>query len=134
IPIREALRILEASGWVNIRPRYGVYVKTRDKKELASLFEMREILEPAITRLAAQRRSARDLEGLMRLVEEGDEASKKGNPSEFASINSQFHHAIVVASKNLPLIKLYDDLQKQVRFYLTGIPVDRLERSAEEHR
>ena len=61
IPVREALRTLEAGGWVEIRPRYGAYVRSHSAVELAELFEVRAMGKAYAARCAATRRTADEL-------------------------------------------------------------------------
>ena len=69
IPVREALRSLEAAGWVKIKPRYGVYVAERSEEELSALFDVRAVLEAHVARRAAERRTPEDLVALRHAVE-----------------------------------------------------------------
>src|ERR1700677_2823479 len=45
VPVREALKILEAEGQVVYRPRRGYFVTRLDLKELAEAYRIRELLE-----------------------------------------------------------------------------------------
>jgi DNA-binding GntR family transcriptional regulator len=52
MPIREAIRQLDAEGYVTIRPNRGAVVTSRTPKEILELFEMRAVLEGLAVRLA----------------------------------------------------------------------------------
>ena len=55
IPVREALRSLAAEGLVELRPHRAPRVKLHSPEEIAELWWIRQILEPAAARLAAAR-------------------------------------------------------------------------------
>lgn len=113
--VREALRILDIEGLITTRlgrnggsavrrPTHDVVVRSvnlfiRGQKTLfRSLLETREALEPACARLAAARRTARDLAALdalqLRL-----EASYADIPA-FLDVNLEWHLAVARAGHN----------------------------------
>lgn len=55
MPVREALRRLEASGLVETAPRRGAWVARLDAREIEELYDLRIILEPEAARRAAER-------------------------------------------------------------------------------
>src|SRR5215469_10914589 len=52
IPVREALRQLEAEGLVTIVPHHGAVVSALSPEEIRQLFELRSVLEVAMLRWA----------------------------------------------------------------------------------
>lgn len=131
IPIREALRALDATGWVEIRARHGVYVRQRDERELEELFEVRAPLEAQACRLAARRRTDTDLDGLDALAQEAIAAAD--DPQRFATLNSRFHAAITTAAANQVLATTLDGLRLRVQWYFAAAPPQRPQASAQEH-
>lgn len=53
-PIREALRVLEAEGFLDVSARRGCFVATLSASQAADLFEVRLAVEPLGARLAAR--------------------------------------------------------------------------------
>jgi len=53
-PIREALRVLEAEGFLHVSARRGCFVATLSANQAADLFEVRLAVEPLGARLAAR--------------------------------------------------------------------------------
>lgn len=51
MPVREAIRQLDAEGYVTIRPNRGAVVTSRTAREVTELFEIRAALEGAALRL-----------------------------------------------------------------------------------
>lgn len=131
IPVREALRALDASGWVEIRPRHGVYVRQRHAEELEQLFEVRAPLEAQACRLAARRRSHDEVIELDRLARSAKEAADE--PARFATLNSRFHDAVVAAAHNDVLAATLTGLRLRVQWYFAEAPPRRTQHSVEEH-
>jgi DNA-binding GntR family transcriptional regulator len=55
MPVREAIRQLDAEGYVTIRPNRGAVVTAREREQVVELFEIRGALEGLALRLAAAR-------------------------------------------------------------------------------
>jgi DNA-binding GntR family transcriptional regulator len=64
MPVREAIRQLDAEGYVTIRPNRGAVVTSRTRREVIELFEIRAALEGTALRLGAQEAGADALEDL----------------------------------------------------------------------
>jgi DNA-binding GntR family transcriptional regulator len=62
IPVREALRALEAEGLVVMPPRRSPRVATMSMDELCEVYRLRRLIEPDIAARAAGARKARDIE------------------------------------------------------------------------
>jgi GntR family galactonate operon transcriptional repressor len=114
--VREALKVLGAKGLVDARQKRGTFVQPRsnwhlldadvirwrfadgvDHRFLAQLDEVREIIEPAAARLAAERRTDVDLERLERALS----AMTAADNAELAVVaDLAFHRALLVAAHN----------------------------------
>lgn len=64
MPVREALRQLDAEGLVTIRPNRGAVVTSLSPEALAEVLEMRGVLEGLAARHAARRATPADIEDL----------------------------------------------------------------------
>ena len=131
IPVREALHALDASGWVEIRPRHGVYVRQRQRRELEQLFEVRAPLEAQACRLAAARADRDQVEQLGELARAASEAT--GSPQQFATANTRFHNAVVAAADNEVLATTLQGLRLRVQWYYAAAPPKQTRHSIEEH-
>ena len=78
VPVREALRTLEAEGFVVTRRHAGACVAEPTEQEAADLLEMRMLLEPLGAARAAQRRTEAHLKVLRGLVRLGQERARQG--------------------------------------------------------
>jgi DNA-binding FadR family transcriptional regulator len=120
---REAIRILAAKGLVNSRPKIGTQVSPRrewhlldpdvlswifvgepDKGLIASLFELRRIVEPDAARLAATRRTP---EQLARMKAGLDGVAQHGFATETGRrCDEAFHSTLLEASANDFIVSL----------------------------
>ena len=124
IPVREALRSLHEAGWVDIRPRYGAYVRERSETELNELFQARGVIESAIAQWAAERRSPADIEALHEVVDRSKRALERGDDAALDRSSADFYAAMREAAGNHVLGTLAADLQKRARFYFHMVAHD----------
>src|SRR5215468_652130 len=68
-PIREAMTLLEQEGFVRTRPRRGIFVVRKTKREMVDIITVVAALESMAARLAASRASAEDIAELHRLMD-----------------------------------------------------------------
>lgn len=133
-PVREALSRLTAKGFVEPASGRGLIVRSLDMTEVLELYAMREILEGAAARLAAQHASRPEIDSLIDL-EEAFEA-EADNPAEMARLNRAFHETIFRAARNRYLDSALQKLQDGI--ILLGVTTfsvqDRPSTAAEEHR
>ncbi|GAA1482093.1 GntR family transcriptional regulator [Gordonia sinesedis] len=131
IPVREALRTLEADGWVTRRHNRGTYVRERDPGELADLFEARLVVESQAVRFAAQRRTAEQIDALDALI---GRQEVETDPARLAALNCEFHVGLADCAHNAILTSVVADLGKRVRFYYLPAAAARHDDSVTEHR
>jgi DNA-binding GntR family transcriptional regulator len=99
-PVREALRVVEAEGFVRILPRRGAVVATLDETAVRDLFAVREQLETLAAGLAAERATEEDVAWLRRLLDEASEATEAADFDRVAELNSALHLAVIEISGN----------------------------------
>jgi len=133
-PVREALGRLMAKGFVEPAGGRGLIVRSLDAAEVLELYAMREILEGAAARLAAQHASPPEIDALIDL-EEAFEAQVH-DPAELARLNRAFHETIFRAARNRYLDSALQELQDGIA--LLGVTTfsapGRPSTAAEEHR
>jgi GntR family transcriptional regulator, transcriptional repressor for pyruvate dehydrogenase complex len=117
--VREAFRVLQAMGLVELRPGKGAFVrhKTMDgqetirqwfsdnKTKVDELMELRMGIEPLAVKLAIARGSAKQLDQIKRIHQEFCKAVEENDVVKMATIDESFHDAIMEASNNLLLKK-----------------------------
>jgi DNA-binding GntR family transcriptional regulator len=134
IPVREALKALEASGWVEIRPRRGTFVRTLSADELRQIFEMRRVLEPYSARLAASRRTETQLAELGRLVSEGSAAIQQGDVARTTAVNERFHSVLAETVGNKLLGDTVKALEARMRRYFMAVEWRQRSESMAQHQ
>jgi DNA-binding FadR family transcriptional regulator len=118
ISIREALKSLEVSGLLTIKPGSGVFVAEANSRPMSEslssllrirktsineLTEARIFFEPSIARLAAERMTPQDLLKLEQNIQETMAVVKSNSPAPEKNI--EFHSLIAEATHN-PVISL----------------------------
>src|SRR5574340_429736 len=92
MPVREALRQLEAEGLVLMRPNRAALVRRLTAAEVEDLFEIRTALEVLAVRPAALGLNEESLAELIAKMERMDRA--RSNPVEWLRRHDDFHDAI----------------------------------------
>lgn len=121
IPVREAMRTLEAGGWIEIRPRYGAYVRSHSAVELTELFEVRAVAEAYAARCAATRRTDDELGQLRAVVEETQRAARHGEVAALSPLSARFFVVLHAAAHNSVLDVTLAGLAKRARFYYATV-------------
>lgn len=125
-PVREAFGRLLSKGLLQSSGGRGLVVRRLDAGEILELYAMREILEGAAARLAAQYATSPEIDALRDAQERFANASES---KEMARINRLFHGTIFRAARNRYLDNALDDLQNSIAllgpttFTVRGRPV-----------
>jgi DNA-binding GntR family transcriptional regulator len=114
-PVREAVLRLAQDRLAVEEPRRGVVVATVTAAELAKLYEVREVLEGAAARLAAERGGPELARHLDDLLAQHAKAVKTSDLAEHTELDMRFHSAIRQAADNAYLTEVLDQIQSQVR-------------------
>lgn len=131
--VREALRILQAYGLVELRPGTGAFVASptepseeavrswfiEKEPELDELMEVRMAVEPLAVKLATEKASEEEIAEILRLHDRFTSELSEADPLALAAIDEAFHTAIVRASHNGLLIKINQLLIEALREYRT---------------
>lgn len=80
--------------------------------------ELRSTLESSAARLAAERRTEKNLKQLGALLVWREEAWASGDVEAFVAADATFHMAVVAASHNDPMRAVYADLGEVLRDWL----------------
>ncbi|MFK4065357.1 GntR family transcriptional regulator [Streptomyces sp. NPDC029674] len=132
VPVREALRTLEAEGFVVTRRHAGACVAEPTEQEAADLLEVRTLLEPLAAARAAQRRTDAHLKVLRGLVRLGQERSRSGLGEDLRSLGGWFHETLAQASQSPGLSALLTQLRHKIAWmYVVESPAAPAESWAE---
>ncbi|MGX4693014.1 FadR/GntR family transcriptional regulator [Streptomyces sp. JNUCC 63] len=127
--VREAVRALAHNGLLDIRQGSGTYVVATSElagvmqrrfagADLRHIAELRSALESAGARLAAERRTEKDLKQLHAQLLRREEAWESGDKEAFVTADATFHLAVVSASHNDVMTAMYADLGEVLRDWL----------------
>lgn len=135
-PIREALRLLENEGFIDIYPRRGAVVSEITSKDVDEIFIIKTKLESLAARLAVENISEADIKKMMDINEKMMKYSESKNVVNLIKLNADFHNIFIEKCNNSRLIKFIESLNKQFKrvtaysFTETG----RIKKVLEEHK
>ena len=147
--VREALRVLESLGLIEIRAGEGTFVRgvsveslieplalvmAAQREAIGELFEARRVLEPAIAVLAAGRATPEEIHEMERILE--DQAKEIAAGKTGLAQDAAFHAAIGTAAHNRAITRIAHaimDLLTQSREESLNTP-GRPTRSHQDHR
>ncbi len=109
-PIREALKMLERDGWVEVFPKRGTFVASLEPGQVREIYQLRIIVEPVGVQLATPRLSAADIKECRHLHNQMQEALARREVEAFAVVDAQMHLYIAEKSGNSFLSKIVRDL------------------------
>lgn len=118
--IREALRVLQAMGLIEMKSGRGAFIKSvrepsatsiedwmvENEDRLADLMEVRIAVEAQAVELAIQRGTPEQLERLAEIHNAFIQACEEQNSVKLAKLDEEFHHAIFAAANNAFLSRL----------------------------
>ena len=132
-PVREAFRLLQRAGWLDLRPHAGAYVRYPTVDQVRDVFELRQTLEQRAAELAARRAKASEHRELGKLIERGRRSLARGDLKAIGTINTEFHAKIAESAHNEMLRAILSDLAKHVRWHFSAVAGIRGEASWTEH-
>lgn len=119
--LREAMKILSAMGIVEIRRGDGTYVCSQMNPSLfdhvvysmiydlgtsEELLELRQIIDEAIMRLAAEKITQQELQGLYENIQEMEQAIRDGNLEKSHELDMEFHGKMIDSCKNVFFVRI----------------------------
>ena len=138
-PVREAIRRLEAEGWVRIVPNQGAYVCEWSHHDVEEVFALRAMLEGHAAEWAARNASPAQIDELSQLSHDASAvlpAKDMDDIERIAAFNDRFHKLVLEASDQrrtasavIHLVELPISLRNFHQFTATE-----LERSISQHR
>jgi DNA-binding GntR family transcriptional regulator len=135
VPVREALRTLQAEGFVTTRRHAGACVAEPTAQEGADLLEVRTLVEPLGAARAAVRRTEAHLKVLRGLVRLGQERAGRAEGEDLSALGGWFHETLAQASASPSLITLLAQLKHKIAWmYVADRPERPVEAWAEHGR
>ncbi len=150
---REALRMLEALGWLEIRPGDGAIVRDRSRlpllggtldgsfvqnARLGEIWEARKIIEPQAASLAAERCAESTVGEVEAAIERMEALAAQERWAAAVDQNGDFHLAVARASENGVIIHIQQVLSEAVqradRSFGPATTPERVRKVIREHR
>lgn len=135
-PLREALKLLEREGLVEIRQNRGAIVVPLTHHDAMEQFEVLAELERAACEYAAKRMSKDAMRELRRLQISMEKSYQNDELNAYFKINQQIHSFIADSAKNSVLRQAHEGLLARVtrsRYFALSAPM-RWDDSVSEHR
>jgi DNA-binding GntR family transcriptional regulator len=138
-PIREAIRMLEAEGFLDVTARRGSFVATLDASQAGDLFEVRLALEPLGARLAAhQAGAAQNWEShtsrMKQILADVQTAPNNYGLDTLAEMHTELHSLIFEMTGNSYLIAMAIPMVKRGQWLLRqSAPLRQPEAWSEHH-
>jgi DNA-binding GntR family transcriptional regulator len=136
IPVREALRRLEAEGWVKFQPNVGAIVAPLDATAWEQQMVAVAILEGAATADAAPHLRPADFARIRKLAAEMEQVEAEGDMSRFSRLNRRLHAAIMSRCPNAYLLELIEQTNQRldrIRDTMFAYLPERSKRAVGEH-
>lgn len=116
VPVREAIRSLEAEGFLVVQSPRRVVVRQLARVDVEELFDVREALEGLAAGLAASRAGAAERKQLERTLADAARATARGDAARITVLNSRFHDEIVTIAGNALLSTMLQPLEGRLRW------------------
>jgi GntR family transcriptional repressor for pyruvate dehydrogenase complex len=129
--VREAIRILQTKGLLEVRPGIGSIVRSPSSSQvieglslliqskangadisLEAVCEVRSLLEVEIAKMAAERATHEDIQEIQKIVD--DLETQVNLPAKFYERAVDFHRSLALATHNPLLVILFDAIQELV--------------------
>lgn len=134
-PLREALKVMAAEGFVTLRPNRGAVVAAVNPDAIGPIFELKGALERLIGLLAPERATAEDIAELDALHAALKDALARHDHTAYTRFNFEFHQRLAATTRNPLLAQNYEALQQKIWRYRFAVNEfsERLVESYEEH-
>jgi len=133
VPVREALRVLGAEGFIIFKPYGSASVQGLDERAAEEILTLRRLLEPHAAEEAARYRTREDLEELHEVLLAGEDVLKEVRIEATPSLNTRFHGGVARASHNSLLGAFMTQLQHKSEWVYSAAVSTRASYSWPEH-
>lgn len=136
IPVREALRQLEAEGLVTFNPHRGAVVSSLSINEIEELFDLRSQIESDLVRRAVTCTTNEDIARARDILKAYDAAFRKGEVPAWGKLNWEFHATLYAPADRPFTLAIVQRLHQQSDRYLRMqlVLTHGESRASDEHR
>jgi DNA-binding GntR family transcriptional regulator len=115
VPLRAALRRLEAEGYVTFLPNDQVAVSKPTHEEIRDYYSIASVLEGLAAKLAVERARPEEIVRLRELHQLLKQAYRTKDTERYFEANSRFHNFIAELAGNERLYRLIDQMRQEMR-------------------
>lgn len=136
VPVREALRRLEAEGYVDFKRNLGATVCSIDATAYAETMETLAVIESFATALAAPKLTARDIKAARKINDMMASSLERLDPVSFSRRNHELHELLYRPCPNHYLLGLVERewaRLKGIRHSSFAFVPDRAQQAVAEH-
>ena len=133
-PVREALKLLAAEGYVDGDSYKGTRVTTFDPAASAETLNLRMILESQLVRAAVDNMTASDLRAIKELADEFEAAILAGDRGVARGVNYRLHRRLYDVAKLPQTLHFVQILWAKYPFDVINAEGNRGEHAVEEHK
>ena len=133
-PVREAIKLLGAEGYILGSSHRGAVVAPFDINATEEITDLRITLECKLGLKAIGRLSQSDINELQRMQDEFEAAAERGDTEAVRSINYRFHETIYSVADMPQTLKFVRTLWARYPFDLINKVSSRIDRASVEHR
>jgi DNA-binding GntR family transcriptional regulator len=120
MPVRDALKVLEESGLVIVKPYLGTTVVSLTLEDIRELYVMRIALEPAAAFHAVSCITDEEIENLIEIQSELEEISRRDSSErdkmQIYNANRRFHMTLYSYSRMKRLCKIIDGIWNNLAY------------------
>jgi DNA-binding GntR family transcriptional regulator len=132
-PVREALKLLEAEGYVSGDSYRGARVVPFDASASGEILQLRLVLEAQLVRAAVEKCTAKDITELRALADEFEKAFASGDRATARGINYRFHRRLYDIAKMPQTLHFVQILWARYPFDLINAVEGRGKDAVKEH-
>ncbi len=118
MPVREALRQLEACGLVVMRTHRGALVTSIPTEQIEELFELRAMLECDALKRALERITDRDIAEARDILDQLDASYRQNDMASWGRLNWAFHRRLYEAAGRVQTLNILQGINLQTERYV----------------
>lgn len=114
VPVREALRRLEAEGWVTFKPNIGAEVRPVDATEWVAVMDTLAVNEGHATAMAAPLMTSEDIERARAINSQMRSALERMDPLAASDANRTFHEVLCARCPNAHMLSVIQQANERL--------------------
>lgn len=118
MPVREALRQLEAAGLVVMKLHKGAVVTSLPTEQIGELFDLRALLECDVLSRALPRLTDEHLAAAREIQKELESAYRRQDVARWGRLNWEFHSTLYQGAKRVQTLAALEGINVQIDRYI----------------